>query len=113
DRAKRVRLWRFGGWTMIVKVMVAGVPAVHSNGLAPAFLEKEQAQLLEKNGLTAYVGPPGGVVLRCSNGLTAYLSGDTGITADQDLVVRGHYKANLAVLNIGAVPLTPRAAAGA
>ena len=36
-----------------------------------------------------------------SNGLVVYLSGDTGITAEQDLVVRGHYKANLAVINIG------------
>jgi len=57
-------------------------------------------------GLTAYVGPPGGFVLRFSNGLTAYLSGDTGITAEQDLVVRGHYKANLAVMNVGGFPFT-------
>ena len=40
-------------------------------------------------------------MLRFSNGLTVYLSGDTGITAEQDLVVRGHYKANLVVMNIG------------
>jgi L-ascorbate metabolism protein UlaG (beta-lactamase superfamily) len=106
DPAKLVRLVRFGASTMFGKVMVAGVPAVHSNGLAPAFLEKEQAQLLEKNGLTAYVGPPGGFVLRFSNGLTAYLSGDTGITAEQDLVVRGHYKANVVVMNIGGFPFT-------
>lgn len=106
DPAKLVRLVRFGASTMVGKVMVAGVPAVHSNGLPPAFLEKEQAQLLEKNGLTAYVGPPGGFVLRFSNGLTAYLSGDTGITAEQDLVIRGHYKANMAVMNIGGFPFT-------
>ncbi|MGH6629906.1 MAG: MBL fold metallo-hydrolase [Burkholderiales bacterium] len=106
DPAKLVRLVRFGASTMVGKVMVAGVPAVHSNGLAPAFLQKEQAQLLEANGLTAYVGPPGGFVLRFSNGLTAYLSGDTGITAEQDLVVRGHYKANLVVMNIGGFPFT-------
>ena len=31
----------------------------------------------------------------------AYLSGDTGITADQELVVRNHYNAKLAVMNIG------------
>jgi len=31
----------------------------------------------------------------------AYLSGDTGITAEQDLVVRRYYKANFAVMNIG------------
>ena len=36
-----------------------------------------------------------------SNGLVAYLSGDTGITADQELVVRNHYNAKLAVMNIG------------
>ena len=106
DPAKLVRLVRFGASTMFGKVMVAGVPAVHSNGLAPAFLSKEHAQALEANGLTAYVGPPGGFVLRFSNGLTAYLSGDTGITAEQDLVVRGHYKANLAVINIGGFPFT-------
>jgi L-ascorbate metabolism protein UlaG (beta-lactamase superfamily) len=106
DPAKLVRLVRFGASTMVGKVMVASVPAVHSNGLPPAFLQKEQAQLLEANGLTAYVGPPGGFVLRFSNGLTAYLSGDTGITAEQDLVVRGHYKANMVVMNIGGYPFT-------
>jgi hypothetical protein len=51
-------------------------------------LEKEHAQALAAAGLTAHVGPAGGFVLRFSNGLTAYLSGDTGITAEQDVVVR-------------------------
>ena len=36
-----------------------------------------------------------------SNGLVTYLSGDTGITAEQDRVVRGFYGAKLAVMNIG------------
>lgn len=106
DPAKLVRLVRFGAQTMVGKVMVAGVPAVHSNGLSPAFLPKEQGQALAAAGLTAYVGEPGGFVLRFSNGLTAYLSGDTGITAEQGLVVRGHYKANLVVMNIGGFPFT-------
>ena len=106
DPAKLVRLLRFGAQTMVGKVMVASVPAVHANGLPPAFLPKEQAQALAATGLTAYVGDPGGFVLRFSNGLTAYLSGDTGITAEQDLVVRGHYKANLVVMNIGGFPFT-------
>ena len=57
---------------------------MHSNGLPPAFLPKETAQMLESAGLTAYVGPPGGFVLRFSNGLVAYVSGDTGITAEQE-----------------------------
>jgi len=106
DPAKLVRLLRFGASTMVGKVMLASVPAVHSNGLPPAFLQKDHAQLLAANGLTAYVGPPGGFVLRFSNGLTVYLSGDTGITAEQDLVVRGFYKANLVVMNIGGFPFT-------
>ena len=105
DPTRLVRLVRFGAQTTVGKVIVASVPAVHSNGLPPAFLPPEQAKMFE-GGLTAYVGPPGGFVLRFSNGLTAYLSGDTGITAEQDLVVRGHYKANLVVMNIGGFPFT-------
>jgi L-ascorbate metabolism protein UlaG (beta-lactamase superfamily) len=106
DPGKLVRLVRFGAQSMVGKVMVASVPAVHANGVPPAFLPAEQARMFEASGLTAYVGPPGGFVLRFSNGLTAYLSGDTGITAEQDLVVRGHYKANLVVMNIGGFPFT-------
>jgi L-ascorbate metabolism protein UlaG (beta-lactamase superfamily) len=106
DPNKLVRLVRFGAQAMFGKVMVASVPAVHANGVPAAFLPKEQAQLLGPAGLTAYVGEAGGFVLRFSNGLTAYLSGDTGITAEQDLVVRGHYKANLVVMNIGGSPFT-------
>jgi L-ascorbate metabolism protein UlaG (beta-lactamase superfamily) len=106
DPNKLVRLLRFGAQTMVGKVQVSAVTAVHSNGLPAHYLPKEQAQLLETNGLTAYVGPPGGFVLRFSNGLVAYLSGDTGIMAEQELVVRGHYKANLVVMNIGGFPFT-------
>src|SRR5262245_16923643 len=106
DPGKLVRLVRFGASTMVGKVFIATVPAAHSNGLAPAFLSKELGQLLEANGLTLSVGPPNGYILRFSNGLTAYLSGDTGITAEQDLLVRGYYKANLAVINIGGFPFT-------
>jgi len=45
-------------------------------------------------------------VLRFSNGLVAYLSGDTGITAEQEITVRRYYKANLVVMNIGGSPFT-------
>ena len=98
---KLVQLVRFGATREVGGVTVASVPAVHSNGLNPAFVDADLAAILRASGLTAYVGPPGGYVLTFSNGLVTYLSGDTGITAEQDLVVRGHYKANLAVLNIG------------
>jgi L-ascorbate metabolism protein UlaG (beta-lactamase superfamily) len=97
----QVQLVRFGGTSKVGGVSVASVPAVHSNGLNPAFLEKEYAEALAANGLTAYVGPAGGYVVTFTNGLVAYLSGDTGVTAEQDLVIRRFYKANLAVINIG------------
>ena len=85
------------------KVKSLGVPAAHTNGLPAAFLDKGQADLLAANGLTAYVGPPGGFVIRFTNGLVVYLSGDSGITSDME-TVRGYYKANLAVMNIGGAP---------
>ena len=43
-----MRLVRFGATTSVGKVVVAGVPASHTNGLPPAFLEKDQAQLLAR-----------------------------------------------------------------
>ncbi len=99
--ASQVQLLRFGAQTQVGGVSISGVPAVHSNGLDPAFLHKDHGDVLEANGLTAYLGPPGGYVLKFSNGLVAYLSGDTGVTAEQDLVVRKLYKAGLTVINIG------------
>jgi L-ascorbate metabolism protein UlaG (beta-lactamase superfamily) len=99
----QVQLSRFGAMAKIGGVSVATVPAVHSNGLPAEFLDKNLGDALRANGLTAYLGPPSGYILIFTNGLVAYLSGDTGITAEQDLVVRGHYKANLAVINIGGV----------
>ena len=97
----KVRLVRFGANATVGGVKITTVPAVHSNGLHPAFLGGDHGKALEDLGLTAYVGPPGGYVLTFSNGLVVYLSGDTGITAEQDAVVRGHYKAKLVVMNIG------------
>jgi L-ascorbate metabolism protein UlaG (beta-lactamase superfamily) len=100
DAAQVVTL-RFGANTKVGGVVVASVPAVHSNGLDPIFLSTEHAAALEALGLTAYMGPAGGYVAQFSNGLVVYLSGDTGVTAEQDLVVRRMYKASLAVMNIG------------
>ena len=99
----QVQLVRFGAMAKIGGVKVATVPAVHTNGVGPDFLEKDLGDTLRANGLSAYVGAPTGYVLTFTNGLVVYLSGDTGITAEQDLVVRGHYKAKLAVINIGDV----------
>ena len=100
---KQVLLVRYGGTRKLGGVQTWSVPAVHSNGISPAFLSGEIAKHMKDNGLTAYVGPPGGYVLRFSNGLTAYLSGDTGVTAEQETVVRKSLHANLVVMNIGGI----------
>ena len=101
--ADQVLLVRFGGVRQLGGVSIYSVPAVHSNGIDPRFLGGSLAKEMEDNGLTAYVGPPGGYVLKFSNGLVAYLSGDTGVTAEQDSVVRRFLKANLVVMNIGGI----------
>jgi L-ascorbate metabolism protein UlaG (beta-lactamase superfamily) len=94
-------LVRFGASRTIGGVTIATVPAVHSNGLDPAYIGGDLGKHMQEAGIAGYVGPPTGYVLKFSNGLVAYLSGDTGITGEQDTVVRGHYKASLVVMNIG------------
>lgn len=98
---KDSQLVRFGGSVKLGGVTITTVPAVHSNGIAPDMIGGELGKLMEEAGLTAYAGPPTGYVIKFSNGLVVYLSGDTGITAEQDSVVRQHYHATLAVMNIG------------
>ena len=99
----QVQLVRFGANAKIGGVKVTTVPAAHTNAVDPAFLDKQLGDMLRANNLLAEVGPPVGYVVSFSNGLVVYLSGDTGITAEQEVVVRRHYKANLAVINIGDV----------
>ncbi len=94
-------LSRFGGSQKIGGVTIATVPALHSNGLDPGYIGGELGKHMQEAGIAGYVGQATGYVLTFSNGLVVYLSGDTGITAEQDTVVRGHYKAKLAVINIG------------
>ena len=98
---KNSQLVRFGASRKVGGVAITTVPAVHSNGVNGAFIGGELGKMLKEAGLTAYAGPPTGYVLTFSNGLVVYLSGDTGITAEQDVVVRQHYNAKLAVMNIG------------
>lgn len=94
-------LARFGGSVKVGGVTIATVPAIHSNGLDPDYIGGELGKGMKDAGIAGYVGEATGYVLTFSNGLVAYLSGDTGITAAQDRVVRGYYKATLAVMNIG------------
>ncbi|WP_273427498.1 MBL fold metallo-hydrolase [Marinobacter sp.] len=94
-------LVRFGAEQELGGVAMTTVPAVHSNGVSPSFLTGPLAEYLKAAGVGASVGPPTGYVLTFSNGLVVYLSGDTGITAEQELVVKDHYGAELVVMNIG------------
>jgi L-ascorbate metabolism protein UlaG (beta-lactamase superfamily) len=98
---KASQLVRFGGSRKVGGVSVTTVPAVHSNGISGGLLGGPLGDMLDAAGVTAYAGPPTGYVLTFSNGLVVYLSGDTGITAEQNLVVRQYYGARLAVINIG------------
>ena len=92
---------RFGGSVKVGGVTIATVNALHPNGLDPDFIGGELGKTMKDAGIAGYVGEATGYVLTFSNGLVAYLSGDTGVTSEQDTVVRGHYKAKLAVINIG------------
>ena len=94
-------LARFGGSRTIGGVKIATVLAVHSNGLDPEYIGGDLGKAMKEAGIAGYVGEATGYVLKFSNGLVVYLSGDTGITGEQDKVVRGHYGAKLAVMNIG------------
>ena len=98
---KNSQLVRFGGSKMIGGIKITTVPAVHSNGISGAMIGGELGDMLDAAGVNAYAGPPTGYVLTFSNGLVTYLSGDTGVTAEQDTVVRQLYNAKLAVINIG------------
>ena len=94
-------LARFGGSVTVGGVRIATVTAMHSNGVDPDFIGGELGKAMKEAGIAGDVGLATGYVLRFGNGLVAYLSGDTGITADQERVVRDHYHARLAVMNIG------------
>ena len=94
-------LTRFGGSVTIGGVRIATVAALHSNGLDPDYIGGDLGKAMKEAGIAGDLGLATGYVLRFSNGLVAYLSGDTGIIADQDVVVRNHYHARLAVMNIG------------
>ena len=94
-------LARFGGSVTVGGVKIATVTAMHSNGLDPDYIGGDMGKAMKDAGIAGYVGEATGYVLKFSTGLVVYLSGDTGITSDQDRVVRGQYNARLAVMNIG------------
>jgi L-ascorbate metabolism protein UlaG (beta-lactamase superfamily) len=94
-------LARFGGSVTVGGVKIATVPASHSNGIDPDYIGGELGKAMKDAGIAGYVGDATGYVLKFSNGLVAYLSGDTGMIAEQEKVVRDYYNAKLTVMNIG------------
>jgi L-ascorbate metabolism protein UlaG (beta-lactamase superfamily) len=94
-------LARFGGSVTVNGIRIATVTAMHSNGLDPDYIGGDLGKAMKDAGIAGDVGLATGYVLRFSTGLVAYLSGDTGVTADQERVVRDLYQAKLAVMNIG------------
>jgi L-ascorbate metabolism protein UlaG (beta-lactamase superfamily) len=94
-------LARFGGTVTVKGVKISTVTAMHSNGVDPDYIGGAMGEAMKAAGIAGDVGLATGYVLRFSNGLVAYLSGDTGITADMERVVRDYYHASLAVINIG------------
>jgi L-ascorbate metabolism protein UlaG (beta-lactamase superfamily) len=94
-------LARFGGSVTVGGVRIATVTAMHSNGVDPEYFGGELGRALKEAGLAGSVGPATGYVLRFSTGLSVYLSGDTGITSDQEHAVRDYYQVKLAVMNMG------------
>lgn len=99
--AAKSQLVRFGASRTVGGVAITTVPATHSNGIAGAMVGGDLGHMMDAAGLTAYAGPPTGYVLTFSNGLVVYLSGDTGTTAEQEVVVGRQYQPKLAVMNIG------------
>ncbi len=66
-------------------------------------IDKTLGAMMKKSGLTAYVGPDNGFILKFSNGLVIYISADTGHISDMDTIVRRYYKPQIAFMNAGDV----------
>ena len=83
-------------------VQIALVQADHSNNVPRSLLADQARTALAPDNLTGYVGHANGYVVTFTNGLKVYLSGDTALMGDMKAIVNGFYRANLAVMNVGA-----------
>src|SRR5207249_1454343 len=86
-------------------VQIALVQADHSNNVPRSLLSEQGRTALAPDNLTAYVGHANGYVVTFTNGLKVYLSGDTAAMADMKAIINGFYRANLAVINMGALAM--------
>jgi hypothetical protein len=94
-------------------VEIIAVPAVHDSALPLSLMSEALRKSLDPDNLSQTAGPPIGYVIRFTNGLVAYLTGDTGLHAEMQTVVRDFYKANLIELNLGPNAINPQGAAHA
>jgi L-ascorbate metabolism protein UlaG (beta-lactamase superfamily) len=76
-----------GGTVPVAGLDVSMVPAVHSSSIA-------------ENGVTVYLGPPTGFVVRMENRQAFYFAGDTALFGDMRLIGEMH-KPDVAFLPIG------------
>ena len=76
-------------------VRIVAVPAAHGNDMPTQYVDAPGLPA----GVGASAGPAVGFVIIFSNGLRAYLTGDTGVTAEMDMIGR-LYRPSLAVVNI-------------
>jgi len=93
-------------------VEIATTPANHDSSAAVIGLSDPLKTELSNEGLTAYLDPANGFVLKFTNGLSVYLTGDTGLTAEMDTIIRDFYQPSLMVINMGDLfTMGPEAAA--
>lgn len=76
-------------------VRIYAVPAAHGNEMPAQYVDPPGLPA----GVPAAAGPAVGFVMIFSNGLRVYLSGDTGATAEMDMIGR-LYRPAVAVVNV-------------
>ena len=103
------RMFRASADARAVEVVV--VPAMHESTVPAALLSEAQRKALEPDNMSLTLGPSNGYVIRFTNGLVAYLTGDSGIHAEMQVLMRDFYKANLLELNYGITALSAEGAA--
>jgi hypothetical protein len=103
------RTFKVSGSAKAVEVVV--VPAMHESTVPASLLGEASRKNLEPDTMSLTLGPSNGYVIRFTNGLVAYLSGDSGIHAEMQVLVRDFYRAQLLELNYGISALSPEGAA--
>ncbi|MCH7544497.1 MAG: MBL fold metallo-hydrolase [Proteobacteria bacterium] len=101
--ASQIDVLRPGGTRVFNDVEISVVMAVHSNGVGRSFLTDPLKASLAADGLTAYVGPDHGYIIKFTNGLVVYLTADTGQTSDMKLIIKDFYHPKLVVINMGGI----------